>query len=344
MLTWPRLGLPGNGKPMSELDVNLQRPTERRDRGRTARLMTSSSCRGTPRTAITVTTALAGVVLAVACAISPNAEQCVVSPATFEPPERHSDHVATEVRFQSGCITLTGTLYQPVGDGPHPTMVYLHGSGEAPRLGFGGPWISTPLIQAGVAVMTYDKRGVGESEGRCCPDTEDDFETLTADGLAAIDALGERSDVGQVGLLGVSQGGWVIPKIVDRSPEVAYTVIFSGTTVSVGEEIAYSRLSGGTDLLPDDIDLDDVLRRVRREGPSGFDPRPLLATYRVPGLWIYGARDGSQPTVLDVEVIEEIKTHHGRDFTVEVFSELGHDTTHDPAAIATMLGWLEATL
>lgn len=293
---------------------------------------------------IRATLALVALTVATACTTAPNAEQCAVSPSTFAPPQRHADHVATEVRFNSGCVTLAGTLYQPVGEGPHPTMVFLHGSGETPRLGFGGPWITTPLVEAGIAVLTYDKRGVGESEGRCCPDDDDDFETLTADGLAAIDALGQRDDVGPIGLLGVSQAGWVIPKLVGRSPEVAYTVIFSGTTVSVGEEIAYSRLTGGANVLPADIDLDEVLRQVRREGPSGFDLRDLLATYRVPGLWIYGGRDGSQPTALDVEVLEQIKAEHGRDFTVEVFPELGHDTTHDPDAIGTMLAWLDQTL
>lgn len=284
------------------------------------------------------------VLVTAACDTSPDTGRCAPSPPTFEPPQRHDDHVTTDVRFHSGCVTLAGTLYQPVEQGPHPTMVFLHGSGETPRLGFGGPWITTPLVDAGIAVMTYDKRGVGQSEGRCCPDEDDDFETLTADGLAAIGALGGRDDVGPIGLLGVSQAGWVIPKMVDRSPEAAYTVILSGTTVSVGEEITYSRLTGGANLLPANIDLDEVLRKVRAAGPSDFDPRPLLRTYRVPGLWIYGARDGSQPTALDVEVLERIRTEHGRDFTIEVLPDLGHDTTHDPEAIETVLTWIERTL
>lgn len=288
--------------------------------------------------------AVAALAIATACSNGPQADGCAAVPPTFESAQRKQDHTATDVRFQSGCLTLAGTLYQPIGGGPHPTMVFLHGSGEAPRLGFGGGWITTPLVEAGIAVMTYDKRGVGESEGRCCPDEDDDFETLTGDGLAAIDALGTRSDVGPVGLLGVSQGGWVIPKLVDRSPDVAYTVIFSGTTVSVGEEIAYSRLTGGGNFLPTDVDLSGILKKVRDEGPSGFDPRPFLRSYRVPGLWIYGGRDGSQPTSLDVEVLERIKEEEDRDFTIEVLAELGHDTTHSPDAIARMLGWLDEHL
>ena len=281
--------------------------------------------------------------VAAACGTEPTAEKCTPAPAVHESSRQHADHIAIDVRFQSGCITLAGTLYQPPTDGPHPTMVFLHGSGEAPRLGFGGPWITTPLVDAGIAVMTYDKRGVGESQGDCCS-IDDGFEALASDGLAAIDALLERDDVGPIGLLGVSQGGWVIAKMVDQSDDVDFTVIFSGTAVSVGEEIEYSRLTGGENFLPDHIDLEDVLEQVRQAGPSGFDPRPLLRTSRIPGLWIFGARDGSQPTRLDVEVLEQFNAEERTNFTIEVFPDLGHDTTHDPKAITTMLAWIERTL
>lgn len=286
----------------------------------------------------------AGMATAACGSSGPSAEACAPSPPTFGEPVRRADHVATDVRFQSGCEALAGTLYQPPAGGPHPTMVFLHGSGEARRLGFGGAWITTPLVGAGIAVMTHDKRGVGESEGRCCPGDDGDLEALARDGLAAIDALGARGDVGPIGLLGVSQGGWVIPIIADRAPAVGFSVVFSGTAVSFGEEILYSRLTGGEAVLPPGADLDAILAEVRAAGPSGFDPRPLLRTFPVPGLWIYGARDGSQPTALDVEVLERIGAEHDRDFTVEVFPELGHDTTHDPAAIETMLTWIERTL
>lgn len=292
------------------------------------------------------TLAVVGLVLAAAaCAATGNTE-CDVSPPVYEERDEQPDHVATEVRFQSDCVTLAGTLYQPLGDGPFPTMVFLHGSGEAPRLGFGGPWITTPLVEHGIAVLSYDKRGVGKSEGKCCPDEDDDFEILTSDGLAAIDALAARDDVGPVGLFGVSQGGWVIPKMVARSDEVAFSVILSGSAVSVGEEIAYSALTGEPETLPTDIDIDSILAEVREDGASGFDPRPLLREYSVPGLWLYGARDGSQPTHLDVEVLESISDEHDRDFTVEVFQDLGHNLgpLHqgiDPAVIETMLTWID---
>lgn len=256
--------------------------------------------------------------------------------------ERHSDHEAVEVEFESACDTLAGTLYLPLSKGPHPAVVFVHGSGEAHRLGFGGGWITTPLVEEGIAVLTYDKRGVGGSEGDCCPGDGGDFDLLADDAAAAVDALAARDDIDsrKIGLLGISQAGWVIPIAVQRSPEVAFTVILSGSAVSFGEEILYSDLTGEDESTPPDLPPDEIAARLQKAGPSGFDPRPLLRRYPVPGLWIYGARDQSQPTALDVEVLEAVAEQDGRDFTVEVFDELGHDTTHDPQAIATMLAWI----
>ncbi len=289
----------------------------------------------------------AAVVVASACGSSDSTAESSCPPSVgVGEHEQHSDHETIEVRFASDCDVLAGTLYLPVSDGPHPAVVFIHGSGEAHRLGFGGSWITTPLVEAGVAVLSYDKRGVGESDGRCCPGDDGDFDALAMDAVAAIDLLRSRDDIDRrhIGLLGISQAGWVIPILVQRSPEVAFTVIFSGSAVSIGEEILYSRLTGEDESTPPELPAEEIAARLEEAGPSGFDPRPLLRTYRVPGLWIYGARDQSQPTATDVAILEGIADIDGRNFTVEVFADLGHDTTHDPRAIATMLAWIDEQL
>lgn len=253
------------------------------------------------------------------------------------------DHRRVEVRFRSGCEVLAGTLYLPPGPGPHPAMVFVHGSGRTPRLGIGGGWITTPLIEAGVAVLSYDKRGVGESEGRCCPGRDGDFDLLAADVEAAIDVLRAREDIDAagIGLLGVSQAGWVIPIVAERSVDVAYTVVFSGSGVSVGEEILYSNLTGEDESTPPETPAEEIESRLEEAGPSGFDPRPFLRAYRVPALWIFGARDQSHPSLRAASVLEAMAAEEDKQFTVEVFDHLGHDPTHDPQAIALMLSWLD---
>src|SRR5262245_64713615 len=93
------------------------------------------------------------------------------------------DNVRTEsVRFQSGAVTLAGTLFIPDERGPHPAIVLFHGSGPEPRNLMVADWFA----RHGVVALTYDKRGVGESTGdfRAVSFTE-----LSNDGLAAIQLL-----------------------------------------------------------------------------------------------------------------------------------------------------------
>jgi alpha-beta hydrolase superfamily lysophospholipase len=58
---------------------------------------------------------------------------------------------------------LRGTIYLPPGHGRHPAVIWLHGSGEQPRLSY-GPLVAA-YVNDGIAFFTYDKRGVAESEG-----------------------------------------------------------------------------------------------------------------------------------------------------------------------------------
>lgn len=50
---------------------------------------------------------------------------------------------AHEVSFNSGDVTLSGTLLVPPTKGPHPAIVLLHGSGPLPRWSFGPYLVSS---------------------------------------------------------------------------------------------------------------------------------------------------------------------------------------------------------
>jgi hypothetical protein len=71
------------------------------------------------------TLAVVGLVLAAVACDATGDTECIVSPPVYEEPVEQPDHVATEVLFQSGCVTLVGTLYQPLGDSGtiHPGTV-----------------------------------------------------------------------------------------------------------------------------------------------------------------------------------------------------------------------------
>ena len=72
--------------------------------------------------------------------------------------EKHED-----VRFASGDVQLAGTLLAPSTAGKHPAIILVHGSGAENRE-FILPFARF-LVRRGMAVLGYDKRGVGGSTG-----------------------------------------------------------------------------------------------------------------------------------------------------------------------------------
>jgi uncharacterized protein len=170
------------------------------------------------------------------------------------------DAVRTEaVRFQSGDVTLAGTLFIPDERGRHPAIVLFHGSGPEPR----NPSVADWFARHGVIVLTYDKRGVGESTGdfRAVSFTE-----LADDGLAAIQLLRARPDVDaeRIGVWGLSQGGWLGPLAASRSKDVKFVIAVSGPGVSPAEQMVfyYARQLRRDRLAETDIAEASALRRI----------------------------------------------------------------------------------
>jgi dienelactone hydrolase len=147
---------------------------------------------------------------------------------------RIEDHRAEEVSFAAGDTRLAGTLLVPPTVARHPALVLLHGSGPQNRNG------TLPfarfLVRQGIAILTTDKRGVGASQGDW---RKASFETLADDALAAVAFLRSRPDVDakQIGLFGVSQGGWIGPLAASRSRNVALVVSVSGPGVTPAEQM-----------------------------------------------------------------------------------------------------------
>ena len=212
---------------------------------------------------------------------------------------------------------------------PLPAVVLVHGSGRvtaSEMLASSG----RRLRAMGVAVLAYDKRGVGGSTGEYTsigPANSDRmFDLLARDALAGVEALRRRKDIDarRIGLVGVSQGGWIAPFAASRSSHVAFVVTISGPAVSVGEEIAYSRLAGEDPGSIQGLPDDEIERRMREfAGPHGYDPLPALRSMNVPSLWILGERDRSIPLCRTVETLERL-TKDGKPVTARVYPGVDH--------------------
>jgi hypothetical protein len=64
----------------------------------------------------------------------------------------------------------------------------------------------------------------------------------------------------------------------------------------------------------------------------------------MPGLWLYGAADRSQPTADDVDVLTRLRAE-GKDFTVLIYPDAGHGLLDvppsDPRALPQVVQWIE---
>ena len=157
----------------------------------------------------------------------PAVAPCRRPPTTLSQARVVLDHRELTVRFTCNGARLAGTLFVPLGRGPHPTVVWLHGSGDQPRLSY-GPLVAS-FVQDGIAFFSYDKRGAGESEGRCCPDVNGRFNLVTSDAVGAVEAARSSSavDDARVGFLGASAAGWIAPSATEQSGHVRFVAIAS---------------------------------------------------------------------------------------------------------------------
>jgi uncharacterized protein len=140
-----------------------------------------------------------------------------------------------DVRYRNGSVTLAALLMLPRSGSPVAGAVIAQGSGTSDRTNGWARAIAEELVGSGLAVLLTDKRGSGASEGDW---QRADFGDLAGDALAGVRYLRGRPEVDRerVGLVGLSQGGWVVPLAAARSDEVAFVIDISGASVSFAEQ------------------------------------------------------------------------------------------------------------
>ena len=163
--------------------------------------------------------------------------------APYEPETGPVPYLVEEVTFPSGDHTLAGTLTLPSAPGPHPVIILVSGSGPQDRdeaLGGGiaiRPFrlLADALTRAGMAVLRYDDRGVGQSTGDFSEASSADF---ADDAEAAIAYLLSRPEIDpdQVGLLGHSEGGLVAAMLGARNDDLDFIISLAGPGVP-GREV-----------------------------------------------------------------------------------------------------------
>ena len=137
-------------------------------------------------------------------------------------------------------VSLAATLTLPPGPGPFPAAILIAGSGPQDRdetVAGHRPFLvlADHLTRKGLAVLRYDKRGIGKSTGNFDQATTEDFASDAAAALAYLKSQKEI-DARRIGLIGHSEGGIIAPLIASRSSDVAWVVLLAAPGLK-GEDV-----------------------------------------------------------------------------------------------------------
>lgn len=268
-----------------------------------------------------------------------------------------------EVTFANGPVTLAGTLTLPNQGNNFPAVVLVSGSGPNDRdetIMRHKPFLllADALARKGIAVLRYDKRGVG---GSTAGGPDDTTEQLAQDAMAAVRCLQARPEVDpkHVGIVGHSEGGLIaIMNAAQHVDDVAFVVSMAGPAVkgrdlmieqnqliarAMGTELAGSELKQLTEIF-DLIDKSDDAASLRASlqqitaGNAAWaaqvdalcspayrwlikcDPSQWLQKLKCPMLALNGTLDSQVACETNLKAIEQLVPHA----TIKRYDRLNH--------------------
>ena len=137
-------------------------------------------------------------------------------------------------------LDLAAWLDLPAGDGPHPAVVLIHGSGptdlevenryEAIRQAF---------TRAGIACLQWDKPGCGASRGN--RRYLERHSSRVAEVQLALDFLRLRQEIdsSRIGVWGISEGAWIAAMSARACKDVACLILVSTPSSNLEHEAEY---------------------------------------------------------------------------------------------------------
>lgn len=196
----------------------------------------------------------------------------------FRPPPYARTNLFREasVEVGSGQWVLPGTLSMPLGAGPWPAVVLVHGSGAFDRdetVGANKPFrdLAWGLATKGVAVLRYEKRTREYAVAMARDASKITLKDETIDdAVNAVELLRKTKgiDPHRIFVLGHSHGGLAAPRIAEREPAVAGLVIMAGPTrpmdLVVLDQFRYLASLEGTNSPEAQNELADMEKQMAR--------------------------------------------------------------------------------
>jgi pimeloyl-ACP methyl ester carboxylesterase len=258
-----------------------------------------------------------------------------------------ADFTVREVKFESQGETLAGSILMP--EKPSAAVVIVHGSDPVKR----EMEFAKLLAKEGIAVLTYDKRGVGESGGIYVGPTvgtnnidSTNLNLLSLDASAAINTFIPylKNKKIPLGLIGFSQAGWIIPLAAEKNKNVRFMVLFSGPVITTLEQLRFQFYTNNDQNFWDTHTEADAREHTKND-PDKYqfeatDPQTQLKKLSIPGLWIFGGKDIQVPVVLSIENLDGLKAA-GKKYDYKLFPALGHNTAL-PEPVKEAIQWMKA--
>lgn len=168
----------------------------------------------------------------------------VAAPKRPQEPKPPFPYIVENIKFKNekDNIILAGSFTYPDKNKKYPAVVLITGSGAQNRdeeIFNHKPFlvIADYLTKNGFAVLRFDDRGYGESEGNHSLANTMDF---AEDVRSAVDYLKTRNEVdkNKIGLIGHSEGGMIAPIVASSSDNIAFIILMAAPGVP-GDSLLY---------------------------------------------------------------------------------------------------------
>lgn len=245
------------------------------------------------------------------------------------------DFTTQNVKFESEGVTLAGSILTPKKI--VAAVVIVHGSDPVKR----EMEFAKRLAKEGFAVLTYDKRGVGESGGLYAGPSvgtnnidNTNLNLLAQDASSAVNTFQTylKDKKIPIGLIGFSQAGWIIPIAASKNTLVKFMVLFSCPTITTLEQLRFQFYTNGNDNFWENHTEADAREHIKNDVDryqfTATDPKNFLNSISIPGLWLFGEKDIQIPVKLCIEQLNTLKAE-GKPFEYTLFSKIGHNTVND---------------
>ena len=302
--------------------------------------------------------AIAFVVILIICIFGVGAVLILLSEHDLQ--AAHQENIS----FDFDSHTIAGTLALPTGEGPFPVAIFIHGDGAQDRFSNGAYNIlMNNLLEKGIATFSWDKQGVGESEGNWLHQS---MAVRADEAIQAMQTLQTHNDVvpDRIGFIGFSQGGWVLPEIGLQTEDAAFYIIVGGAVnwMDQGRYLTTKRLESegytqaqidavltfdqaGNDLILNEAPYADHLAFYEEnEAPVGAYAEPMsqgryrfvvlnatadakagLAQIKAPFLGVWGEDDLNVDARESVAIYEEIFANAAHpDYQIVMFPKATH--------------------